>query len=404
MEAFDEINKPADNNTLQLNGFLTMEELEDLKSSFAHMLDAVFEKHFGQKTYNREDPEGASSGGFSSDEGDSTKSTGLSDLISEAVAQDLCVDTSEEAKSTPTSVPLSSVSPVHTQVESQNVQSISSGADKEDSIDSVNSQVDEAAKTATNAFVKICQVKIDEGNCEELECSKELVFRHSNLIGYFDTSSSCVIARLGSIFLERYNEGLVCEMFPRHEYLSELHCLNSLSLRFVYVVEIGGGWKLVADLSTTNRILILLLARMVSIGKAHKWYALVLGMKVAEFFFLQFACVLLEMIQILNVLSWIEYLRWKFKFFSNGWLSKISCAAGRLNQFETSPAMVVYVQLLTIIVPRQEGDVHQILLKKFRKISVLIFYVHTNVRTGLFLAQIDTCQHSPLLLKYFGGF
>ncbi|KAI3957191.1 hypothetical protein MKW92_016738, partial [Papaver armeniacum] len=78
-------------------------------------------------------------GGFSSDEGDSTKSTGLCDIISE---------------STPTSVPLGFVSPVRHQVESQRVRSISTSADKdkEYSFDSVNSQVDEAAKTATNAF------------------------------------------------------------------------------------------------------------------------------------------------------------------------------------------------------------------------------------------------------------
>ncbi|XP_026391665.1 uncharacterized protein LOC113287191 [Papaver somniferum] len=99
-------------------------------------------------------------------------------------SQDFCVDTSEEAKSTLTSVPLGFVSTVLHQVESQSIRSISTDndKDKEDSFDSVNSQVDEAVKTATNAFVKISQVKIDRVNCEELECSKELVFNHNNLI------------------------------------------------------------------------------------------------------------------------------------------------------------------------------------------------------------------------------
>ncbi|KAI3971844.1 hypothetical protein MKW92_028591 [Papaver armeniacum] len=106
MEAFDEFNKPADHNSLQLNGLFTNEELQDLKSSIGRIIHDAFEKAFGQKTYTREDPEGASritsksnqGGRFSSDEGDSTKSTEICDQISESVAQDLCVDAIDKAE------------------------------------------------------------------------------------------------------------------------------------------------------------------------------------------------------------------------------------------------------------------------------------------------------------------
>ncbi|XP_026418522.1 uncharacterized protein LOC113314292 [Papaver somniferum] len=249
---------------------------------------------------------------------------------------------------------------------------------------------------------------------------------------------------LGSVLLEIYNGGLVCELFPRHEYQYELHFLNSLSLGFVYVVEIGGGWKLgsvrddfhfqlqkckvsnttiremhsarwlydrgkgyfnfadahslvfdthssgviiligwifldahcanlvfvilaefghcldllfayshmsllvkngeenlVDVLSKRTTFLFLLWAAVVSFNKAYKWYAHVLGMKRADFFFLHLKCALLE------------------------------------------------------VIDRQNGDVHQIILHQFRKLSVLLLSVHIYDSTRLYLARNDSCQHFP---------
>ncbi|KAI3879876.1 hypothetical protein MKW98_018115 [Papaver atlanticum] len=72
--------------------------------------------------------------------------------------------------------------------------------------------------------------------------------------------------------------------------MSASQFLNSLGLRIVYVAE----GNLVAEFSKRTRFLFLLLARVVSFHKAYKWYAHVLGMKRAEYFFLQLESELLE--------------------------------------------------------------------------------------------------------------
>ncbi|RZC43663.1 hypothetical protein C5167_036605 [Papaver somniferum] len=82
---------------------MTKEDLKDFSSSFDRIFEAQLKKFFGKKTFNREDPEGASR------------------ITSNS-------NTSEE-KSTPTSVQLGSSFQVLNQVESK-VRTISTGADK----------------------------------------------------------------------------------------------------------------------------------------------------------------------------------------------------------------------------------------------------------------------------------
>ncbi|XP_026404427.1 uncharacterized protein LOC113299590 isoform X2 [Papaver somniferum] len=114
----------------------------------------------------------------SSDEGDTTKSNGIGNLISGSVAQpsesqDFCVDASEEAKSVSTFIRPNSSSQVHNNVESQKVKSNPSTAvDKEDdgSTDFVSFQLKDIDEAEVN--------HIDSTN---LENSNGLAVFHNKL-------------------------------------------------------------------------------------------------------------------------------------------------------------------------------------------------------------------------------
>ncbi|XP_026414290.1 uncharacterized protein LOC113309976 [Papaver somniferum] len=165
---------------------------------------------------------------------------------------------------------------------------------------------------------------------------------------------------------------------------------NSLGLRILHVAEIGGAWNLVAAFSEGNIFLFLLLVRVVSFNMAPKWFAQVLSMMGEEIFFLQLKYGLLQLKYVLPdaifgcqfeslVVDFIRFLKEIF------------------NPAYTSSILYHEVHQSRVIIDRQDNNVHHILLKKFRKFSVLIFSVHTYVSTRLYHARIDIFQQSPLL-------
>lgn len=179
---------------------------------------------------------------------------------------------------------------------------------------------------------------------DQLLVGFRLCFDRVSTYGFFTLN-------VGSSSLAYYTEKFIHEHLSKHGFDSDSWFYASILWVWVKMGDFGDDSMMLVELSARIKIFFLLLARVVSFNKAHKWYAQVLDMKGEEFFVLQLKCELLA------------------------------------------------------IVDRKNGYVRQILLTKFQKISLLVFSVHANVSIRLYLARIDTCQHSLLLTsENFGGF
>ncbi|XP_026402495.1 uncharacterized protein LOC113298035 isoform X5 [Papaver somniferum] len=133
-----------------------------------------------------------------------------------------------------------------------------------------------------------------------------------------------------------------------------------------------------------NKFLLLMSARVASIKKVHKGSVQMLSVIESEEDYITTTELYWKLLRAVNSSS-----DHKYSCFIPPWSLNI-----REEDMSTS-AKFFRVDLFRVIIDRQEGDVHHILLRESQKLSVLIFSAYTIARTRLYLLRIYTYPLSP---------
>ncbi|XP_026402465.1 uncharacterized protein LOC113298035 isoform X1 [Papaver somniferum] len=198
-----------------------------------------------------------------------------------------------------------------------------------------------------------------------------------------DTMTSCEVAPVGSILLGNYKEELVNELILKHGSQVVL-LVDTWIVSVLMIVSNGMNNKMIAALPERNKFLLLMSARVASIKKVHKGSVQMLSVIESEEDYITTTELYWKLLRAVNSSS-----DHKYSCFIPPWSLNI-----REEDMSTS-AKFFRVDLFRVIIDRQEGDVHHILLRESQKLSVLIFSAYTIARTRLYLLRIYTYPLSP---------